>query len=95
MGLFSRVNDITDQNGNNVSNYEKIRLGEPYYSEYYVNSFGLKLGASSGHGFNIYVGADYNIPVVTKDNRTSINISPNYNTLTYSFGLLFGVGLGY
>lgn len=96
LGLFSRVNGVYDQNDRDISNnYDKVRINEAYYSEYYINSFGLKLGASSGHGFNIYVGADYNIPMVTKDSRISINMSPNYNNLTYSFGLLFGVGLGY
>ena len=96
LSLFSRVNGIYNQNNIDTSNnYGKVRIDEDYSSDYFVNSFGLKVGASTGHGFNIYVGADYNIPVVTKDSRTTINIFPNYNTLTYSFGVLFGFGLGY
>lgn len=96
LGLISRVNSVYDQNEQDISStYEKVRINESYNYDYYVNSFGLKIGASSGHGFNIYGGIDYNVPMVNKDSRTSLNISPNYHTITYSFGLLFGFGLGY
>ncbi len=96
MSINSRVNSIVDNNGTDISNtYNKLKVDELYISNYYVNSLGLKLGASTGHGLNLNVGVDYNIPFVVEDSKVSVNFSPNYNSLTYNIGLLFGFGLGY
>ncbi len=96
LGLTSLVNGINDGNGNNISNtYTKVNRGQRYNTSYLVNSFGLKVGASTGHGLNLYAGADYNLPIKTEDESLSVSIAPNYNSITYNIGLCIGFGLGY